>query len=50
MKTQYKYKRNILSLEIKSKIIDINNNYIKINYIVLDNNEEYEFYIEMSDY
>ena len=36
-------------LKIKTNSLDINHKYIKINYLVIDSYEEFEFYIEMSD-
>ena len=48
----YLIKDNNINLDIKMNTtnIEINNKYIKINYIILDSNNEYEFYLETSDY
>jgi len=47
----YLIKENNLSLDIdiKTNNIEINNNYIKISYTVIDSNSNYEYYIEMSE-
>lgn len=48
----YTIKDNNISIEIniKTNKIEIKDNSIKINYLILDSNEEYEYYIEMSEY
>ena len=38
-----------LSIDIRTNKIEINNNYIKISYTVIDSNNDYEYYIEMSE-
>ena len=50
--SKYNIKDNNITFEIniKTKNIEINNNFIKIKYLVIDSNEEYEYYIEMSGY
>lgn len=47
----YFLKKENISLEIKMKIINIevNEKFIKINYLITDSNNEYEYYVEMSD-
>ena len=44
-------KENNLSLyiEVRTNKIEINEEYIKVIYTVIDSNEEYEYYIEMSE-
>ncbi len=50
-KINYIIKENSMLIEIDMKTtkIIINNNIIKVNYIITDSNNEYEFYLEMSD-
>lgn len=38
-----------ISLPIITKKLEMNNNYIKINYLIKETNEEYVFVLEMSD-
>lgn len=47
----YLIKDNNIFLEInmKTKNISISDKYIKINYIITDSSNEYEYYLEMSD-
>lgn len=47
----YHIKENNLSLgiDIRTNKIEINDNYIKIQYTVIDSNNDYEYYIEMSE-
>lgn len=47
----YTIKENNLSLEIdiRTNKLEINEEYIKVIYTVIDSNEEYEYYIEMSE-
>lgn len=47
----YLIKENNTNLEIEMQTtnIEINKKNLKINYIILDSNCEYEFYVEMSD-
>lgn len=47
----YTIKENNITLEIniKTNLIEINNNNIKIKYTVIDSNQEYEYNIEMSE-
>ena len=47
----YTIKENNLSLgiDIRTTKLDINDNYIKISYTVIDSDNNYEYYIEMSE-
>ena len=47
----YYIKENNLSLgiDIRTNKIEINDNYIKVQYTVIDSNNDYEYYIEMSE-
>ena len=47
----YHIKENNLSLgiDIRTNKIEINDNYIKVQYTVIDSNNDYEYYIEMSE-
>lgn len=47
----YTIKENNITLEIniKTNLLEINNNKIKIKYTVIDSNQEYEYNIEMSE-
>lgn len=49
--TSYSLKENGLSLniDIRTNKIEISDNYIKIQYTVIDSNNNYEYYIEMSE-
>lgn len=38
-----------LDIEMKTLTINITNNIIEIEYIILDSNNKYKYYIEMSD-
>ena len=48
---EYTIKENGLSLQIniKTNKIELNNEYIKISYTVIDSETNYEYYIEMSE-
>lgn len=48
---EYNIKQNNLSLEIniRTNKIELNNNKIKIAYTVIDSDNDYEYYIEMSE-
>ena len=48
----YMIKENNLSLDIsiRTNKIELNENYIKILYTVIDSNNDYEYYIEMSEW
>ena len=47
----YTIKENNLSIyiDIRTNLIEINDNYIRITYTVIDSNNNYEYYIEMSE-
>lgn len=47
----YYLKENNLSLgiDIRTKKIEMTDNYIKVQYTVIDSNNDYEYYIEMSE-
>ena len=47
----YTIKDNNLSLgiDIRTTNLEINNNYVKISYTVIDSDNNYEYYIEMSE-
>ena len=47
----YTIKENNLSLRINIRIkeLEINDKYIKVTYTVMDSNNDYEYYIEMSE-
>ena len=49
--TNYTIKANNLSLgiDIRTTNLEINDNYIKISYTVIDSDNNYEYYIEMSE-
>ena len=49
--SDYTIKENNLSLgiDIRTTNLEINNNYIKISYTVIDSDNNYEYYIEMSE-
>lgn len=49
--SDYIIKENSLSLgiDIRTNKLELNNNYIKITYTVIDSNNDYEYYIEMSE-
>lgn len=49
--TTYTLKENNLSIDIdiRTNKIEINKQFIKISYTVIDSNNEYEYYIEMSE-
>lgn len=38
-----------LEIDIRTTKIELNDNYIKINYTVIDSDTNYEYYIEMSE-
>lgn len=50
--SNYTIKENNLSLgiDIRTNKIEINEKYIKISYTVIDSNNNYEYYIEMSEW
>ena len=50
--SEYKLKDNNLSLniDIRTDKINLNNEFIKISYTVIDSNNNYEYYIEMSEW
>ena len=49
--SEYLLKENDLTIElnIKTNLVEIDNNYIKVRYLVIDSDNEYEYNIEMSD-
>lgn len=49
--SDYTIKENNLSLgiDIRTNNIELNNNYIKISYTVIDSDNDFEYYIEMSE-
>lgn len=49
--SEYLLKENDLTIElnIKTNLVEINDNYIKVRYLVIDSDNEYEYNIEMSD-
>lgn len=52
LKSNYTIKENNLSLgiDIRTNNIEINEKYIKISYTVIDSSNDYEYYIEMSEW
>lgn len=49
--SEYLLKENDLTIElnIKTNLVEIDDNYIKVRYLVIDSDNEYEYNIEMSD-
>lgn len=49
--SEYLLKENDLTIElnIKTSLVEIEDNYIKVRYLVIDSDNEYEYSIEMSD-
>lgn len=49
--SEYLLKENDLTIElnIKTNLIEIEDNHIKVRYLVIDSDNEYEYSIEMSD-
>lgn len=49
--SEYLLKENDLTIElnIKTNLVEIEDNYIKVRYLVIDSDNEYEYSIEMSD-
>ena len=49
--SEYLLKENDLTIElnIKTNLVEIDDNYIKVRYLVIDSDNEYEYSIEMSD-
>lgn len=49
--SEYLLKENDLTIElnIRTNLVEINDNYIKVRYLVIDSDNEYEYNIEMSD-
>ena len=49
--SEYLLKENDLTIElnIKTNLVEIEDNYIKVRYLVIDSDNEYEYNIEMSD-
>lgn len=49
--SEYLLKENDLTIElnIKTNLVEIDNNYIKVRYLVIDSDNVYEYNIEMSD-
>ncbi len=49
--SEYSLKENDLTIElnIKTNLVEIEDNYIKVRYLVIDSDNEYEYSIEMSD-
>ena len=49
--SEYLLKENNLTIElnIKTSLVEIEDNYIKVRYLVIDSDNEYEYSIEMSD-
>ena len=49
--SEYLLKENNLTIELKIKtnLVEIGDNYIKVRYLVIDSDNEYEYSIEMSD-
>ena len=49
--SEYLQKENHLTIElnIKTNLVEIDDNYIKVRYLVIDSDNEYEYNIEMSD-
>lgn len=51
LSAEYTIKENdlFLSIDIRTNKIEIKDNYIKISYTVIDSNNDYEYYVEMSE-
>lgn len=49
--SEYLLKENDLTIElnIRTNLVEIDDNYIKVRYLVIDSDNEYEYNIEMSD-
>ena len=49
--SEYLLKENDLTIElnIKTNLVEIEDNYIKVRYLVIDSDNEYEYSIEMSE-
>ena len=49
--SEYLLKENDLTIElnIKTNLVEIEDDYIKVRYLVIDSDNEYEYSIEMSD-
>lgn len=49
--SEYLLKENDLTVElnIRTNLVEIDDNYIKVRYLVIDSDNEYEYNIEMSD-